>query len=57
MAMPVKSKMQIILYQKDDIELDGEWLTNYVQSTCFSKYVYQVLGRFKGAEISSAQGT
>ena len=46
-----------MLDQEDDPELDNEWLTADEQLTCFSKAREQILGRVKGKESPSFQGT
>ena len=46
-----------MLDQEDDPELDDEWLTADKQLTCFRKSREQILGRVKGPESTSVQGT
>ena len=50
------SRIQVMLYQEDDPELDDEWLTAYEQSTRFSKDREQIVGRVKGTEQPYVQG-
>ena len=50
------SRIQVMLDQEDDPELDDEWLTSDEQLTRFSKAREQILGRVKGIESSSVQG-
>ena len=50
------SRIQVMLYQEDDLELDDEWLTADEQLTRFSKAIEQIVGRFKGTESPSVQG-
>ena len=50
------SRIQVMLYQEDDPELDDEWLTASEQLTCFSKARDKIVGRFKGTESPSVQG-
>ena len=45
-----------MLGQKDDQELDNEWLTADEQLTRFSKAREKIIGRFKGSESPSVQG-
>ena len=42
-----KSKIQVMLDQEDDSELDYEWLTDDEWLTHFSKSREQILGRVK----------
>ena len=42
------SRIQVMLDQEDDPELDDEWLTDYEQLTRFSKAIEQIVGNFKG---------
>ena len=42
------SKIQVMLEQEDDPELDHEWLTADDKLTCFRKAREQIVGRFKG---------
>ena len=46
-----------MLDQEDDPELDDEWLTADEQLTRFSKSREQIVGRVKGTESPSVQGT
>ena len=46
-----------MLDQEDDPELDDEWLNADEQLTRFRKYREQIIGRFKGSESPSVQGT
>ena len=46
-----------MLYQEDDLELDDEWLTSDEQLTHFSKAREKIVGRVKGTESRSVQGT
>ena len=46
-----------MLDQEDDPELDDEWLTANEQLTRFSKDKEQIVGRVKGTESPSIQGT
>ena len=50
------SRIQVMLDQEDDPELDDEWLTANEQLTCFSKAREQIVGRVKGTESPSVQG-
>ena len=50
------SRIQVILDQEDDPELDDEWLTSDERLTCFSRAREKNLGRVKGAESPSVQG-
>ena len=50
------SRIQVMLDQEDDTEVDDEWLTADGQLTCFSKAREQIVGDFKGTESSSVQG-
>ena len=50
------SRIQVILYQEDDPELDDEWLTADEQLTIFSKAREKILGSIKVSESSSVQG-
>ena len=49
------SRIQVMLDQKDDPELDDEWLTADKQLTRFSKAREQIVGRVKGTESTSVQ--
>ena len=50
------SRIQFMLDQEDDPELDYEWLTANEQLTCFRKDREQIVGRVKGTESPSVQG-
>ena len=50
------SRIQVMLDQEDDPELDDEWLTVDVQLTRFSKDREKNLGRVKGTEYPSVRG-
>ena len=50
------SRIQVVLYQEDDPELDDAWLTADEQLTQFSKAREQILGRIKGSESPYVQG-
>ena len=50
------SRIQVILDQEDDPDLDDEWLTADEQLTRFIKAGDQILGRVKGSQLSSVQG-
>ena len=41
------SRIQVMLYQEDDPELDDDWLTTDEQLTRFSKAIEQIVGRVK----------
>ena len=43
------SRIQVMLDQDDDPELDDEWLTADEQLTCFRKSREQIVGRVKGS--------
>ena len=49
------SRIQVILDQEDDPELDDEWLTADEQLTRSSKAREQIAGRVKGTESPSFQ--
>ena len=51
-----KSKIQVMLDQEDDPELDDEWLTANDQLTRFSKAIEKIVGRVKGSESPYIQG-
>ena len=51
------SRIQVMLDQEDDPELNDEWLTVNEQLTCFSKDREQIVGWFKGTELPSVQGS
>ena len=51
------SSIQVMLDQEDDTNLDDKWLTADEQLTIFSKAREQILGRVKGKESPSVQGT
>ena len=46
-----------MLDQEYDTELDDEWLTADEKSTHFRKVREKIVGRFKGSESPSVQGT
>ena len=46
-----------MLYQEDDPELDDEWLTYDEQLTRFSRARDKIVGRVKGSELPSVQGS
>ena len=50
------SRIQVMLDQEDDPELDDEWLTANEQLTRFSKAREKIVGRVKGIESPSVQG-
>ena len=50
------SRIQVMLDQEDDPELDDEWLTANEQLTRFSKAREQIVGRVKGTELPYIQG-
>ena len=50
------SRIQVMLDQEDDPELDDEWLTVDDQLPRFSKAREQFVGRVKGTESPSVQG-
>ena len=50
------SRIQVMLDQEDDPELDDEWLTADEQLTRFSKAREKIVGRVKGTESPSVQG-
>ena len=49
------SRIQVMLDQEDDPELDDEWLTTYEWLACLSKSRERIVGRVKGAESLSVQ--
>ena len=49
--------IQVMLDQEYDPQLDGEWLTENEQLTCFSKARELVVEKVKGAESPYVQGT
>ena len=53
LATPINSRIQIMLDQEDDPELDYEWLTDDERLTCLKKSREQIVGRVKGAESPS----
>ena len=57
LVTPRNSRIQVMLYQEDNPELDDEWLTADEQLTRFSKAREQILGRVKGTESPSVKGT
>ena len=50
------SRIQVMLDQEDDPELDDEWLTANEQLARFRKARKKIVGRVKGTESSSVQG-
>ena len=50
------SRIQVMLNQEDDPELDDYWLIANEQLTRFRKYREQILGRVKGTESPSVKG-
>ena len=50
------SRIQVMLDQEDDPELNDEWLTANEQLTHFSKSREQIAGRIKGIELPYVQG-
>ena len=50
------SKIQVMLDQEDDPELDYEWLTDDKKLTRFSKARQKIVGRVKGIESPYIQG-
>ena len=50
------SRIQVMLDQEDDPELDDEWLTANKHLTRFRKAREQIIGRVKGTESPSVQG-
>ena len=50
------SRIQVMLDQEDDPELDEEWLTADEQLKRFSKAREQIVGRAKGKELPYVQG-
>ena len=50
------SRIQVMLDQEYDPELDDEWLIANDQLTCFSKSREKIVGRVKGTEPPSVQG-
>ena len=51
------SRIQVVLYQEDDPELDDEWLTSDEQLTCFSKSREQIVSSVKVSESPYVQVT
>ena len=56
LVTPRKTRIQVMLYQEDDPELNDEWLTDDDQLTRFRKYGEKIIGNFKGAELPYFQG-
>ena len=56
LAASRNKRIQVMLYQEDDPELDYEWLTADEQLTRFSKAREQIVGRVKVTESPSVQG-
>ena len=52
-----KSSIQVMLYQEEYPELDDEWLNANEWLTIFIKDREHILGRVKGSEFPSVQGT
>ena len=50
------SRIQVVLDQEDDPELDDEWLTADEQLTRFRKAREKIVGRVKRIESTSVQG-
>ena len=50
------SRINVILDQEDDPELDDEWLTKNEQLTHFSKSREKIVGRVKGSDSPYFQG-
>ena len=50
------SRIQVMLDQEDDPELDDEWLTDNHQLTRFSKSREKIVGRVKGTESPYVKG-
>ena len=55
-VMSINSRIQVILYQENDPELDDEWLTSNDKLTSFSKYRARIIGRIKGEDSLYVQG-
>ena len=49
------SRIQVMLDQEDDPELDDEWLTANEKLTYFSKAIKEIVERVKGSEYASVQ--
>ena len=49
------SRIQVMVDQEDDPELDDEWLTANEHLTSFRKARDKIVGRFKGSESPSVQ--
>ena len=56
MVTSMKSRIQVMLDQEDDPELDDDWLTADERLTCFSKAREKIVGRVKGSESPYVQG-
>ena len=50
------SRIQVMLDQEDDPELDDECFTADEQLTCFRKARKKIVGSFKGTELPYVQG-
>ena len=50
-------RIQVMLDQEDDPDLDGEWLADNERLTCFSKAIELVVGRVKELDSPSVQGS
>ena len=57
LATSRNSRIQVMLDQEYDPELDDEWLTADEKLTRFNRTREKILGRVKGIESSSVQGT
>ena len=57
LVTPRNSSIKVMLYQEDDPELYDKWLTADEQLTHFRKATEKILGRVKGSESPSVQGT
>ena len=51
----IKSRIQVMLDQEDDLELDDEWLTSDEQLTYFRKAREKIVGRFIVSESTYVQ--
>ena len=52
----INSRIQVMLDQEDDPELDDEWLPSDKQLTRLSKDREEIIGRVKGSESPYVQG-
>ena len=57
LVTPGKSRIQVMLEQEDDPDLDDECLTADDWLTLFRKDIEQIVGRVKGSEPPSVHGT